>query len=215
MRTSALGPGALTLLTLVVMTALLFGSPVLAGNSVNISGEIPAAGEAPAAAFSAAPRSGYDPMTVQFTDESTGNLTSWYWDFGDETTSGEQHPQHIYTVPGIYTVTLTIGNSFGDYDTATRTDYVTVYSSYYSSAGSGHTSGTNTATSTTTTTVTGSGTPTATETATATTTASVTTSTATTTAAPVGTTTSGSYSTLYYLATIAIIGSVAYFMRRT
>ncbi|NLV25917.1 MAG: hypothetical protein GXY48_01915, partial [Methanomicrobiales archaeon] len=33
--------------------------------------------------FSASPRSGQAPLTVQFTDLSTGNPTMWNWDFGD------------------------------------------------------------------------------------------------------------------------------------
>jgi len=45
---------------------------------------------------------------VTFTDESAGKITSWNWDFGDQTTSAEQHPSHTYTEPGLYIVTLKI-----------------------------------------------------------------------------------------------------------
>ena len=44
-----------------------------------------------------------------FRDESIGADT-WHWDFGDGTTTTEQHPVHIYTNLGNYTVTLTVTN---------------------------------------------------------------------------------------------------------
>lgn len=37
-----------------------------------------------------------DTRTVCFRDQSYGNITSWHWDFGDGTTSTEQHPVHTY-----------------------------------------------------------------------------------------------------------------------
>jgi PKD repeat protein len=45
---------------------------------------------------------------VAFQDESVGKITSWKWDFGDGTTSAEQHPIHAYGKPGRYIVTLFI-----------------------------------------------------------------------------------------------------------
>jgi len=50
----------------------------------------------PVANFTADPESGYAPLTVQFTDTSLNNVTSWLWDFGDETTSEEQNPTHTF-----------------------------------------------------------------------------------------------------------------------
>lgn len=53
-------------------------------------------------------------MPVQFTDVSTGgNITSWGWNFGDGTTASTQNPQHSYTAPGTYSVTLTVYTSNG------------------------------------------------------------------------------------------------------
>ncbi len=80
----------------------------------------------PAAAFTATPTAGLAPLTVQFTDLSGGRPTSWHWDFGDGTSSTTQNPQHTYTTPGTYTVTLTATNEYGS-DTETKTDYITVY----------------------------------------------------------------------------------------
>ena len=68
----------------------------------------------PVAAFSANTTSGNSPLDVQFTDTSSNYPTSWLWDFGDGTTSTEQNPNHIYTTPGNYTVTLTAINAAGN-----------------------------------------------------------------------------------------------------
>jgi hypothetical protein len=45
---------------------------------------------------------------VAFQDESIGKITSWKWDFGDGTTSTEQHPLHTYSKAGNYVVILDI-----------------------------------------------------------------------------------------------------------
>jgi PKD repeat protein len=62
---------------------------------------------APVAAFSAAPTSGTAPLQVQFTDQSTGNITSRLWAFGNGATSTATNPAYTYTTTGSYTVTLT------------------------------------------------------------------------------------------------------------
>jgi hypothetical protein len=79
----------------------------------------------PVAAFEGFPTSGDRPLTVLFTDESTNTPTSWLWDFGDGHLSAEQHPTHIYTVAGVYTVDLTATNAGGS-DMETKTNYITV-----------------------------------------------------------------------------------------
>ena len=51
---------------------------------------------------------------VTFSDQSTGTITTWTWDFGDGTTFNQQNPPaHCYTSPGNYAVILTVGNSGG------------------------------------------------------------------------------------------------------
>ena len=64
--------------------------------------------------FSSNKTKGTVPLTVQFTDKSTGTGPFTYlWDFGDDSTSTEQNPSHTYTTVGNYTVTLTTTNSLG------------------------------------------------------------------------------------------------------
>jgi len=67
----------------------------------------------PVAAFSAEPDSRYVPLTVQFTDQSTEDPDSWFWEFGDGATSTVQNPTHTYTEVGTYTVELTVWNDCG------------------------------------------------------------------------------------------------------
>jgi PGF-pre-PGF domain-containing protein len=80
---------------------------------------------APVANFTGTPTSGTAPLTVTFTDVSTNAPTSWNWTFGDGSTSGEQHPVHIYQINGTYTVSLTATNAAGS-GNFTKTDYITV-----------------------------------------------------------------------------------------
>lgn len=79
----------------------------------------------PAADFVGSPTSGAAPLTVDFTDLSSGNPDSWNWTFGDGGSSTAQNPSHIYTLPGTYTVTLIAANTCGT-DTETKVDYITV-----------------------------------------------------------------------------------------
>jgi PKD repeat protein len=80
---------------------------------------------APIANFNAKPRSGDGPLVVQFTDATTGHVSSRLWDFGDGTTSTEQNPIHTYTFrdTGNFTVSLTV-TGLGGTDTETKTKYI-------------------------------------------------------------------------------------------
>jgi PKD repeat protein len=49
-------------------------------------------------------------QAVGFVDYSQGSPDSWFWDFGDGTSGSGRFPSHAYTVPGYYTVTLTISD---------------------------------------------------------------------------------------------------------
>lgn len=62
---------------------------------------------------------------IQFTDQSTGNPTTWSWDFGDGNTSTEQNPTYSYTTRGTYTVSLKVTNEAGS-DIMIKSAYVQV-----------------------------------------------------------------------------------------
>lgn len=61
-----------------------------------------------AAAFTVTTGSG---LTVVFTDESTGNVDVYRWNFGDGRTSSARNPVHTYSSAGEYAVTLTVSNA--------------------------------------------------------------------------------------------------------
>jgi PKD repeat protein len=78
------------------------------------------------AKFTSTPVSGQVPLTVQFTDTSTGSPVAWAWTFGDGGTSTEQNPSHTYNAEGSYTVSLTVTNASNNQNTVTRTNLITV-----------------------------------------------------------------------------------------
>lgn len=51
--------------------------------------------------------------TVNFTDNSYNNPTSWLWNFGDGNASSLQNPSYTYTAAGTYTVLLIASNAYG------------------------------------------------------------------------------------------------------
>lgn len=63
-------------------------------------------------------------MTIEFEDRSwdlDGRITSWSWDFGDNTSSTEQNPVHTFPRIDTYTVTLTVADDQGGSGLLTRT----------------------------------------------------------------------------------------------
>lgn len=69
------------------------------------------------------------PGSIQFNDQSiTGNvndpITSWYWTFGDGTSSSSQNPTHTYNTPGTYSVTLSVGTNGGCASTNSSAPYI-------------------------------------------------------------------------------------------
>jgi PKD repeat protein len=84
---------------------------------------------APTAYFNATPRIGCPGMAVQFTHTGNSiNVTSYFWNFGDGTTSTAQNPTHTYNAIGNYNVWLVVTNSFGCIDTVYKGNHIQVVS---------------------------------------------------------------------------------------
>jgi PKD repeat protein len=74
--------------------------------------------------FAAELTSGVAPLTVSFTNLSSGAI-NYSWDFGDGNTSVSVNPTNTYTNAGSYTVSLTAVGAGGT-NSLTRTNYVVV-----------------------------------------------------------------------------------------
>jgi gliding motility-associated-like protein len=85
----------------------------------------------PSASFAGDSLSGCAPHCVNFSDLSSvaapSVITGWNWDFGDNSTSTLQSPNHCYTTPGIYTVSLTVTTGDGCSHTFVMNNYINVY----------------------------------------------------------------------------------------
>lgn len=89
---------------------------------------------APVAAFTATPSSGQAPLSVLFSDGSTGQISSRLWNFGDGTTIAAQSPTHVFGAAGSYNVALTVAGPGGS---RTATHPVTVTAAPTGGGGSG------------------------------------------------------------------------------
>jgi PKD repeat protein len=78
----------------------------------------------PVPGFSAGPITGLAPLSVSFTNLTSG-AASFIWSFGDSRTSTAANPVKVYTNAGTYTVSLTATGAGGT-STLTRTNYVIV-----------------------------------------------------------------------------------------
>lgn len=74
----------------------------------------------PEASFMWSPASPVEGQLISFTDTSSGDPSSWSWDFGDGSTSTLQNPTHRFTSQGDFEVSLEVSNDSGS-DTATVT----------------------------------------------------------------------------------------------
>ncbi len=65
------------------------------------------------ASFTASPTNGFAPLTVAFTDRSSGPVTNRFWDFGDGATTNTAAltVDHTYSAVGSYTVELIAGGT--------------------------------------------------------------------------------------------------------
>lgn len=102
---TAIGPGGTNVLT--------------RANYINVTNLPP-----PVVNFTGTPTSGGYPMTVTFTNLTTG-ATSYSWAFGDGKTSTATNPVNTYASSGTYSVTLTATGPSGQ-SVLTRANYITV-----------------------------------------------------------------------------------------
>lgn len=129
---------------------LIADAPVLSAGEINASAHFNASditcpesdyilginisGVTPVASFTGTPTSGDPPLSVTFTDTSTGSPTSWLWEKSDDGvtwvpfdgTPTVQNPTEDFDA-GTWSVRLTATNANGS-DTATETDYIDVVS---------------------------------------------------------------------------------------
>jgi PKD repeat protein len=86
----------------------------------------------PVASFSAAPTTGLGPLTVVFTDTSTGSITNRLWSFGDGTATNTTGTtaSHVY-VAGLYGVML-VASGPGGASTNYQADYIAVLTPFQS-----------------------------------------------------------------------------------
>ena len=92
-------------------------------NYITVAAPVP-----PTAAFSSNVQSGTAPLTIQFTDKSSGTSPlSYAWDFTNDgdTDSTIKSPSFTYATPGTYSVKLTVTNIAGTNST-TKINYITV-----------------------------------------------------------------------------------------
>jgi uncharacterized protein YjiK len=83
--------------------------------------------------FTASLTEGFSPLTIVFTNTSSGDYTEAWWDYGD----GEGYtgtllmpPSHVYTATGSYTVSLTVSDGVIT-NTRTRENYIRVLHGVY------------------------------------------------------------------------------------
>lgn len=110
-----------------------YGTPfATTDNTYGLVATVTAPPVTPVAAFSAVPTSGYAPLHVQLTDESTNSPTSWSWEITDALrpgspvvfTSSARNPG-VNLAEGFYTVKLTATNTAGS-DSEEKASYLRV-----------------------------------------------------------------------------------------
>jgi PKD repeat protein len=88
-------PAGLSIGTHTITVSVTDSGGLQASASISVTVTAPPPG-APVASFTASPQVGTAPLPVNFTDTSTGSITSWSWDFGDQRGSTVQNPSHTY-----------------------------------------------------------------------------------------------------------------------
>lgn len=101
-------PGAYEVTLTVTYTS---GCVVITTKTVNVF-------PTPAAGFTVDPVCAGDPSV--FVDRSAGNITSYNWNFGDNSASAASSPVRLYEKPGAYTVELRVSNIYGCSDEVSK-----------------------------------------------------------------------------------------------
>lgn len=79
--------------------------------------------------FTAPVTQGCNSLTVSFTDLTVPNggaIKTWFWDFGDGSTSTQQNPSHTYATQGTYPVKLKVTDVSGCTDSMFKSNYITL-----------------------------------------------------------------------------------------
>ena len=81
------------------------------------------AGQKPQTAFTANPTNTCASTPVGFTDQSTGTITNYLWNFGDGITDTSRNPLHYYNDTGYFNIQLIVSNN-GCSDTLQKPKFV-------------------------------------------------------------------------------------------
>jgi PKD repeat protein len=86
-------------------------------------------GSAPVATFSASPVSGCAPLSVQYTNQTTGTGNTYNWTFpgGTPSSSTQANPVVVYQNSGVFNVSMQATNNIGN-NTSTKNNYINVNS---------------------------------------------------------------------------------------
>jgi PKD repeat protein len=97
----------------------------LTANGQSFASHVVSVSSGIAADFLFSPSNPTTQTNITFSDRSSGNVSSWFWNFGDGSSSNVQNPVKRYTSGGNYPVTLTVSTSTGLQSTIAHTVSVT------------------------------------------------------------------------------------------
>ena len=108
---------------------------VQVNSSMHVNFSVPR--EGPVASFTANATAGAPPLSVQFTDTSTGTgIAAWAWDFNNDMIidSTSRNPIYTYTSLGTYSVNLTVTGTYGK-DSEVKTSFINITAKVASNIG--------------------------------------------------------------------------------
>src|SRR5207249_11440181 len=86
---------------------------------------VPTTSTSPTVQFGANLTNGPAPLTVSFTNLTTGIVTNYLWNFGDNSTGRAANPVHTFSTPGNFAVSLTATGPGGT-NQLVRAKYISV-----------------------------------------------------------------------------------------